>query len=563
MAVLRDDGKSSNQPAMTSADPLKSLRKTADELGQAKNWPEYARVLTELIGLDDDQQRQAVLYSNRSTAFHKLGDYSRALDDIESAVKCSPDDPEAYHWRGVLHAETGNVPEAIANFNKTLELNPHHARAHQSRGITYVRLGDYSTAISDLEHAIELNPNDALSYLNCCFAYRSRRQYDKAIAVATKAIRRHPTNALAYAHRGMAYMYKGHYGRALNDIVSAHNHDSTLRLQFAGPYFALRLHRIYPAGDNRRRNRAFKYLNRLFNAIAAIQDKLFCGPAGVPEVAHYTSLHTLKHLATDSAFRLYNAAYMNDPEEGRVLFEIMEGDYNTDLQANFYRGRTHPSPAYIGSFIKVRQRGSEPKDKLFLWRTYGRHDGEDAAGACLIFKHNGQSFSPAAPSRMGDMREPPARPALYRVAYRTDEGQISEDLTAELLELSESLKQVKANVLHKANDTKEQLRDLVCELLDSIRFLFKKDHYREEQEVRIVEIRNEEQTEDGKADGVSIDTDRIPPRLYLEAGDSVRFGEVILGPEARAVYEWTRWLKEQDKTLIVAKSRIEYGEQHP
>ncbi len=547
---------------MTLTDQLKSLQETADELGKAENWPEYIRVLTDLIALDDDQQRQAILYNNRSVAYHKLGDYPHALDDIDSAIELSPDDQEAYHWRGVLLGESGNLSEAIANFNRTLKLNPRHARAYQSRGITYVKLKQYPTAISDLEHAIDLDPKDTLSYLNCSFAYRSSGQFDKAIAVATKAIRRDPTNALAYAHRGMAYIYKGHHGRALNDIVRADKHDGTLRLRIAGPYFALRLHRIYPAGTKRRRNTAFKYLNTLFNAIAAIQDKLFCGPESVQEVAHYTSLHTLKGLAAKSAFRLYNAAYMNDPEEGQIFFEIMESDFGTNLQADFYKETTHPSPAYIGSFITVRQRGSEPKDKLFLWRTYGRHNTEDAAGACLVFKHDGRNFAVTPPPRMGAMHEPPARPALYRVVYRNDEGNFNEDLTAELQELSESLKQVEANVVKGTSDTTEELRKLVCELLDSIRFLFKKDHYREEQEVRIVEIRNEDRSEEMKADGVIVDTEGIPPRLYIETGDSIRFDEVILGPEARGIYEWKRWLKGQNATLVVTKSQIEYGKRY-
>ena len=547
---------------MTSADQLKGLRKTANELGEAGNWPEYIRALTDLIASDDDQQGQAVLdYYNRSVAYHKLGDCPHALDDINRAIELSPDNQEAYYWRGVLHGETGNLSEAIADFNKTLKLNPRHARAYQSRGVTYIKLGQYTSAIPDLEHAVALDPKDTLSYLNGSVAYRSSGQYDKAIALATKVIRRDPTNALAYAHRGGAYLYKGHYGRALNDIVRADKHDGTRRLTFAGPYFALRLHRTFSARDSRRRSKAFKYLNRLFNAIGEIQDKLFCGPGTVQEVAHYTSLHTLKRLAEKSRFRLYNAAYMNDPEEGRVFFEIMESGFGTNLQANFYRRITHPSPAYIGSFITVRQRGSEPKDKLFLWRTYGRHDTEDAAGACLVFKHDGRSFAATSPPRMGDMRLPPAQPALYRVVYRDDKGVNSEDLSAELQGLAESLKQVEAEVLNKPGNTTEQLRELVCELLDSIRFLFKKDHYREEQEVRIVEIRNDEHNEE-MADDSSVDTDRIPPRLYVEAGDSVCFCEVILGPETRRIYEWKRWLKEQDEALVVTKSQIEYGERN-
>ena len=258
---------------------------------------------------------------------------------------------------------------------------------------------------------------------------------------------------------------------------------------------------------------------------------------------------------------------MNDPEEGRTFFELMEDAHDTNVKDSFYKKNPpYPSPAYIGSFAMVTPGGTESKDKLFLWRTYGKHDVEEAAGACLIFKHNGRNFAETCPSGMGymphDTSQQISKPALYRVVYRNDKGDMSEELSKELSQLSESLKQIEAHVLQRANDKEEQLRSLVCELLDSIRFLFKKDHYKEEQEVRIIEARRAEDDETWKSNGVKVDTERIPPRFYLEAGN-LHFSEVILGPQARGIREWTRWLKEQDEELTVKKSGIEYGERHP
>ena len=64
-------------------------------------------------------------------------------------------------------------------------------------------------------------------------------------------------------------------------------------------------------------------------------------------------------------------------------------------------------------------------------------------------------------------------------------------------------------------------------------------------------------------DGIQVDTEQIPPRFYLETHENFRFSQVILGPQAYGVTEWKRWLKEQDKTLIVKKSGINYGKPYP
>ena len=130
----------------------------------------------------------------------------------------------------------------------------------------------------------------------------------------------------------------------------------------------------------------------LRDTVSEIKDKLFYTLEKPKyEVAHYTSLHALKNLSkSKSCFRFYNSDYMNDPEEGQVFFKIMNEEYpmdeGKDIEKCFYKDKdkSYRSPAYIGSFVHLEEESAQ-KDKLFLWRTYGKHDNEEAAGACLIF----------------------------------------------------------------------------------------------------------------------------------------------------------------------------------
>ena len=570
---------------MAKDENFEGLKQKANQLMQEEDWEALIPVLTELLALAKKDSAKALLHANRGTAYYKKGDSNKAIADLDRAIELNPDDEVAYRSRGVFHGEGGNHSQAIADLGKAIALKPNFAQAYHSRGVAHISMGNYQAgrrndeaamgsyeaAIVDLEKAIALNPKDALAYQHCSFAYRRIGQYEQAIRLAGRAIRLNPANASAYTERGVAYLLKRHWGRALDDFVRADKRDPRAKHRVAGMYAAVRIDTIYGAGEKRRRNQVFKFFYKLVGAIRVIQEKLFCGPEYVQEIAHYTTLHALRSLAKRSPFRLSNGAYMNDPEEGRTFFEIMEDAHDTNVKDSFYeKNPPYPSPAYIGSFAKVTLSVAEPKDKLFLWRTYGKHDAKEAAGVCLIFKHNGRNFAETCPSIMGYMPQPTmgappqqiSKPALYRVVYRNDKGDMSEELSQELSQLSESLKQIEAHVLQKANDKEEQLRSFVCELLDRIRFLFKKDHYKEEQEVRIIDARHAGDEETWKSDGVKVDAERIPPRFYLEAG-RLHFSEVILGPQARGIREWTRWLKEQDAELTVKKSGIEYGERHP
>ena len=280
------------------------------------------------------------------------------------------------------------------------------------------------------------------------------------------------------------------------------------------------------------------------------------------KIAHYTSLHTLKNLfESKSCFRLYNADYMNDPKEGQVFFKIMDKKYQTNIEEWFYEDtdNSYRLPAYIGSFVRLEEENKQ-KDKLFLWRTYGKHDNEEAAGACLIF-NNEQCSAKYATPQFGSMQEHlnnvQENLAFYKTHYY---GRPNEKLEEELEELGERLKVIK-QFIEEIKD-KLVLRKLVCELLDSIRFLFKESHYCEENEVRIIQLRYGETNESSESQ-IKVDVDNIPPRFYLEALKSFRFSEVILGPKTRNAQEWEQWVKakakEQNRSVEIKQSGIKYG----
>lgn len=529
---------------------LEDLKQKADQLDKNERWDELIPVYTEIIALEQEPLDKARAYVQRGIAYGKNSEYDKAIVDFTKALKLEPNNMFACCNRGLAYLEKGAPDQAIADFNKALGLqlpDTMRAKVYFDRGNAYFLKGYDDQAIEDFSKMLELSLD-----------------LDDRLRAG-----------MAYWGRAIAYFAKNSLLDAFENFKEAGKCNEVLKSASPKIYIASKIADIHERSDEEEGGRAFELYFRLLEAISKIQNKLFYAPQENVEVAHYTSLHTLKTLAKRNRFRFYNADYMNDPEEGRVFFEIMK-ESGIDVQEGFYGDDAppYPSPAYIGSLVKVDAKEPQQKDELFLWRTYGKHGGQEAAGACLIFKHEGTVFAEKCSEQIGGMQQlqskllvpavdilnpekkQPFKPELYETIY-IDEGN-KQKLSEELKKLAESLKQIQNYISEKDDRIKDKLKQLVRDLLDPIRFLFKARHYREEDEVRVVQVRYYDETKTAQEpDDIQVDMEQIPPRFYLETHENFRFSEVILGPQTRGVPEWKRWLKKRD--IKVDQSEIQYG----
>ena len=532
--------------------------------------------LTKGLELDPNY---APAYYHRGLAYDKKGDLDLAIVDLTKALELDPNDAPAYYHRGLAYDKKGDLDLAIADLTKALELDPNDAPAYYHRGLAYDKKGDLDLAIADLTKALELDPNDALAYLYRALEYSRKNDLDLAIADLNKMLELKSSDTVksgAHFFRGTVYLRKGNFLKAFDDFVDSNKYNPDFKFIYPQNYIAFQIDDIYKEGKEDKA-KAFELYSKLLDSIIKIKKKQFYEPEESGEVAHYTSLHTLKDLANGEHFRFYNAAYMNDPEEGSVFFDI-EIIEESGVKEAFYKEDEDPpylSPAYIGSFVMVGSKNQEQRDKLFLWRTYGKHNEQEAAGACLIFRHEETRFAKTYDPQVGEMQQlqsklsmvagdlknpgerQHSKPALYKILYMDEETE--KELSKELDELAESLEQVKHHVSEGEYDIENKLKRLTRELLDNIRFLFKASHYKEEQEVRVVQFCYYNKNMLQGQDIIKVDTEQIPPRFYLDAHENFRFDEVILGPKAYGVKEWTQWLKERKRGIQAEKSEIKYG----
>ena len=146
---------------------------------------------------------------------------NRSIEKLTQAIKLDPTDADAYYYRGHAYHKKGNYDKAIADYTKSIKLNPKLADAYNSRGLAHIRKGGYDKAIKDLNKAIQLNPKSAKAYNNRGTAYRWKCDYGKAIADHTESIQLNPKSAKAYNNRGAAHSRKGDYDQAIEDLNKA------------------------------------------------------------------------------------------------------------------------------------------------------------------------------------------------------------------------------------------------------------------------------------------------------------------------------------------------------
>ena len=395
----------------------------------------------------------------------------------------------------------GKTTEAIGCFTKAISSQP-SSNALFWKGNAHRQAGE-------VDHAIE-------SYLAALDVYDEDAEACQALAEVYLEDKRDPTTALVWFDR----MY------SLPDTTSAIDYCRT-RTSFAA-YFCER----YP--NVSMRAKAFEALCALRQAVLEVKQHL-CRSSGGAAV-HYTSLDVSKALIMDmSPFRVYRADKMNDPSEGAILRSAIDEEIATEfLDCNDEQGL--PS-AYIGSFVvraDSRSIGPAPADdRLLHWRLYGKTDGIEAAGACLVYPctvfsqttnthetaslyHSHGLF--AAPTITKYVpRWHAVTPRLYEVAYDGGDAQGLIDKIRPALYLIAELKRAASS-----NEEKTALSNCVSVLLEEIRYLFKSGQFAYEREARIiVTVWPNDQ---------GIKRDSTSRAEFVELGPNVYPVEVVLGP---------------------------------
>lgn len=288
------------------------------------------------------------------------------------------------------------------------------------------------------------------------------------------------------------------------------------------------------------------------------------------EIAYYTTLKTLAHLfeeidpktgqkITETNIKLSNksddksdsnnnqteqirtincltmmhARYMNDPEEGLVLFKHLKEslpETPEKLRDTLYDQKF----VFLKSFTGLI-------DKLNMWSMYGSdlNEGKDSNGCCVVLAPesfdtvsdlNKKSDSKVS-SHFDDSFE------LYNVAYIDENKIYVNDIRSKILEklfsqLKEKLYKISGVLKTASEEDIILVSECLVRLLEKPMFLFKEYSYHQECESRIIITRDFIDRKEIKK------TEATPQKLFINPLFQVFPEKIILGPNVDTPDNW-------------------------
>jgi tetratricopeptide (TPR) repeat protein len=128
----------------------------------------------------------------------------------------------AFNNRGFAHKLKGEYDRALQDYNQAIRLNHNNANAYNNRGMIYKIRGEYDRAIEDYSEAIWLSNNDyPAAFFNRAKSYFAKGQYDRALADFDMVLRFNPRNPDGLYGRGLSEIRSGDTAAGTADMAAA------------------------------------------------------------------------------------------------------------------------------------------------------------------------------------------------------------------------------------------------------------------------------------------------------------------------------------------------------
>jgi len=169
----------------------------------------------------DRSEKLAEAFNNRAIGYRVKGDYDRAIQDYNQAIKLNPKNAGAYVDRALALARRGDGDAAMKDYTMAITLNPQQWQAYFNRAAELRDHGKLHEAVADLNQVVKLNPEFAGAYLNRGNIYVRQGELDKAIADYNAALLRDANLSYVYIVRANLFLRKKNYRKAMSDLQTA------------------------------------------------------------------------------------------------------------------------------------------------------------------------------------------------------------------------------------------------------------------------------------------------------------------------------------------------------
>jgi len=149
------------------------------------------------------------------------GQYTEALDFLNSALAGLPSIPALYNLRGLAEVRLGLTGQAEADFRKAMALSPTQPSAYTNLGALLTQTGRPDEAIPLFQEALKLRPDDLAALIGAGLSEEEVGKYSGALSYLSQASKALPADAatgLAYARDLMELKRPDEAGRVLASL---------------------------------------------------------------------------------------------------------------------------------------------------------------------------------------------------------------------------------------------------------------------------------------------------------------------------------------------------------
>lgn len=140
----------------------------------------HQQAITDLSAILQNQPDNVYARYLRGCLYNRLAD-SRAITDLEQAVKDGYTGPDIYLEIGNARLHKADYAQALKHFQRVIDEDPMCCRAYTNAGYCYFVLGLHARALKMLDTAIRIDNNFINSYYYRSFVYKGIQEYQKAI----------------------------------------------------------------------------------------------------------------------------------------------------------------------------------------------------------------------------------------------------------------------------------------------------------------------------------------------------------------------------------------------
>lgn len=190
---------------------------------QSNNFTNAISIFNKVIE-SSPENHQAFFF--RGVAKLELGDKLGAEADFKQTTLIHHGYSPAFYYLGIVQTDQKDYYDAISNFDKAIAINSINSDYLNARGFAKAQIGDSVNALKDFNEALKIDPANINAYLNRSIMGLESKKYTKALQDCNSAIGLMPEFFNAYILRGQIKLFMKDSLGALKDFEYTISKDS-------------------------------------------------------------------------------------------------------------------------------------------------------------------------------------------------------------------------------------------------------------------------------------------------------------------------------------------------